>query len=157
MLRKDSRTAPRRNRIQPRKISIILEITQSRLIPIATSTKKGIENDKESGKSGRNFRYYPDGKSNKKINEAAVFRNTAAGFNGCTDEKSSEMQIACAICKMKRDASRIVPTINEIGYKVMIASHFILFSQQLFRHKKVMISCPHANNDNIVPPVSIVI
>ena len=39
----------------------------------------------------------------------------------------------------------------------MIASHFILFFRQLFRHTKVMIGCPQVDNDNIVPPVSIVI
>jgi len=127
------------------------------LLPTAASPKRGIARKGGSRNGKRDFRYYPDGKRNKKTNVAVIFRNTAAGFNGCADEKSSEIRIACAMCKMNRDAPTTIPTIKEIGYKAMIASHFILFFRQLFRHKKVMIGCPQVDNDNIVPPVSIVI
>ena len=136
MLREDSRPAPRRDRIQPRKISISLKIAQFRLLPTAASTKRGIARKGGRRNGRRNFRYYPDGKRKKKTNVAVIFRNTAAGFNGCADEKSSEIRIACAICKMNRAARTIIPTIKEIGYKAMIASHFILFFSTTIQTQK---------------------
>ena len=100
------------------------------------STKIGIERNDGSGENGRNCRYYPDGKRNRKTNTAVIFRKTDAGFNGCPDEKGSEIRIACAICKMSRDVSTIVPMIKKIGNKVIIALTSYLVFSQLSQHKR---------------------
>lgn len=112
---------------QPKETPVILRILQSRLRPTVAPAKRRDESAEESRKSGRDFRRYPDGKRNKKINEDATLRTDAMGFNNCPDEKRSERRIACAICNMNRDVSTIVPTIKEIGNKVIITSHFVLF------------------------------
>ena len=125
------------------------------MIPIVDSTKRGIESNEGSRESGGNFRYYPDGKRNKKINAAVILRITATGFNSCPDEKRSETRIACAICKMSRDVSTIVPRIKGIGNKVIIASHYILFFA-VAPTQKGQKADPQTNNDNIVHLVSIV-
>ena len=111
--------------MQPREISISLKIAQSRLIPTFDSTKRGVERKEGSGEGGRNFRCYPDGKRNKKINEAVIFRNSAMGFNDCPDEERSEIRIACAVCNMNRDVSTIALIKKGMkANKVIITSYF---------------------------------
>ena len=112
-----------------------MKILRFRLRPTVSSAKRGKESEESSRKSGRNFGRYPDGKRNKNNNEAVSFRNDAMGFNDCPDERRSEIRIACALCNMNRDVSRIVSTIKGIGNKVIIASHYVLFFA-LVPHKR---------------------
>lgn len=124
---------------QPKETPVILRILQSRLRPTVDPAKRGDESADKSRKSGRNFRRYPDGNRNKKINEAASFRPDVMGFNNCANEKRSERRIASAICNRNRDVSTIVPTIKEIENKVIIASRFVLFFSTTTQTQKRLI------------------
>ncbi len=141
----------------PREISISLKIAQSRLIPTFDSTKRGVKRKEGSGEGGRNFRCYPDGKRNKKINEAVIFRNSTMGFNDCPDEKRSDIRIAGTVCNMNRDVSTIALIKKGIkANKVIITSRFVLFFT-VAPPQKGQKGCPQISNDNIVHPVSTVI
>ena len=122
------------------------------------STKRETESKEGNRKSRRDFKHYPDGKRNKKINEAVTFRNNAIGLNDCLDEKKSDIRVACTRCTMNRDVSTIAPMMNGIKEnKVIIISHFVLFVLVSAPTQKGQRDCPQINNDNIVHPVSIVI
>ena len=136
---------------------MILRILQSRLVPTVDPMKRGIESGKGSRENGRDFRRYPDGKRNKKINEAVIFRNNAMGFNDCPDKKKSDIRIACAICNMNRDVSTIAPTMNGMkANKVIVTSDFVLFVSASAPAQNGQKGRPQIDNDNIVHPVSTV-
>ena len=136
----------------------MLKILQSRLVSTVDSMKRGTESKEGSRESRRDFKHYPDGKRNKKINEAVTFRNNAIGFNDCLDKKKSDIRIACTIFNMNRDVSTIAPMMNGMKEnKVIVISHFVLFVLATAPTQKGQSDCPQINNDNIVHSVSTVI
>ena len=85
------------------------------------------------------------------------FRNNSTGLNDSPDEKRSEIRIACTICNMNRDISKIAPMMNGMkANKFIMTSHYVLFFALASTQKRQR-AYPQINNDNIVPPVSTVI
>lgn len=119
----------RANWRQPRKISIMQTIPQFRLVPTIALTKSELKVRVGAGTvEGRGWNRYFDGKRIEKINKAGRLRTNSTGFNTCSEERRSEIRIACTVRNKNRDVSMIVPTKKGIkGNGIITTSHFMLF------------------------------
>ena len=83
---------------------------------------------------GRNSNRYFDGKRIEKSNKAGSPRTNSTGFNTCSEERRSEIRIACTVRNRNRDASMIVPTKKEIkGNGIITTSHFVLSGSKVLQ------------------------
>ena len=81
---------------------------------------------------GRNSNRYFDGKMIEKISKAGSPRTNSTGFNTCSEERRSEIRIACTVRNRYRDPSMIVPTKKGIkGNGIITTSHFVLFGSEV--------------------------
>ena len=118
---------------QPSKISTVLNIPQSRSVPTIALTKNELKVRVEAGTVGGigSIRYF-DGNRINKINKAGSPRKNSTDFNTCSEDRRSEIRIACSVRNKNRDASMIIPTKKGIkGNGIITTSHFVLFSSTL--------------------------